>query len=109
MELDPVLNWKHVNDPQPGDYWHEMFGPCYLVVDRSRLAVSYLEHIVSLEEGKKWAWDTKRVTTTSIEDFVKLLSYTSLKEKTWCDVIPNWKYGQAFIDEVFAEKDDAIL
>ena len=105
MKLDPVLNWKHVNNPQVGDFWHEMFGPCFLVVDRSRLAVSYLEHIVPLEESKKLTWDTKRVTTTSIEDFVKRLSYQSLKENTWCDVIPNWEHGQKFIDKVFAESE----
>jgi hypothetical protein len=98
---DHILNLNHANDPQVGDYWHEMFCPCFLVLDRSRFSVSFLYKTIKDNDG--WTWDVSNVQTMTIKEFSKRVRYTSesLKDKTWCDVIPDWKHAEAFIKAAF--------
>ena len=95
------LNLKHANDPQVGDYWNEMFAPCYLIIDRSRLSVSFLDKQTKSDNG--WTWDVVNVKTMTIKEFSKMVRYTSeaMNNKTWCDVTPNWKHAEVFINAVF--------
>jgi hypothetical protein len=95
------LNLKHANDPQVGDYWNEMFAPCYLIIDRSRFSVSFLDKQTKSDNG--WTWDVANVKTMTIKEFSKMVRYTSeaMNNKTWCDVTPNWKHAEAFIKAAF--------
>lgn len=97
MKIDHELNYKHAVDPQEGDYWHEMFAPCFLVIERNNFSVSFLEKTKLTEEGR-WTWDISQISTSSLNDFTSRLLYSSMKDKTWCDVNPNWEYANTFIE-----------
>lgn len=100
--IDDELNHKHANDPKVGDYWHEMFSPCFLVIDRSRFSVSFL-HKTKEADAHHWTWDTSKIETVAIKDFANRVSYKSesMKDKTWCDVVPDWKHAETFIKKAF--------
>lgn len=104
--IDDELNAKHASDPQVGDYWHEMFVPCYLVIERTSFSVSYLEHRKeTLDENDKWTWtwDTSKISMKTVKGFQEMVSYNSenMKHKTWCDVVPNWKHTEHFVKDAF--------
>jgi hypothetical protein len=39
----------------------------------------------------------------TIKEFSKMVRYTSeaMNNKTWCDVTPNWKHAEVFINAAF--------
>jgi hypothetical protein len=91
-------NKQHVADPQPGDYWHEMFTPVCLVLDASKFHVALLCDAKHVSGG--WNWDTSKVTVLSRAAFVAKLMYEQqVDQGTWCDVVPEWAHWRVIADE----------
>lgn len=74
-------------DPQPGDYWSEMFCPVCLVVGRKENKVFIYENYKPIDKGY-WSWDTEKVSEYDIKDFQSKISHETI-DGYWCDVDRN--------------------
>jgi hypothetical protein len=75
-------NEKAATDPEPGDYWHEMFTGTCLVVDRRGDAVCVCWD--KLESGP-FSYQFVNPTWTTIKAFKRRLSYDNIPGY-WCDL-----------------------
>lgn len=85
-----LLNKKHIEDPQPGDFWHEMFSPYHVV-----LAVAD-NHVIICEKTKPtdahhYTFDLSETKTISHQEHRDLVTYQSMRDKFVADVVPNSK------------------
>jgi len=85
-----VLNQKHIENPQPGDFWHEMFSPYHVV-----LAVAD-NHVIICEKTKPtdanhYTFDLSETKTLSHLEHRNLVTYSSMRDKFVADVVPNSK------------------
>ena len=64
-------------DPQPGDYWSEMFCPVCLVVGRKENKVFIYENYKPIDKGY-WSWDTEKVSEYDIKDFQSKISHETI-------------------------------
>lgn len=85
-----LLNKKHIEDPQPGDFWHEMFSPYHVV-----LAVAD-NHVIICEKTKPtdahhYTFDLSETKTISHQEHRDLVTYKSMRDKFVADVVPNSK------------------
>lgn len=74
LTAEPVsvdTNARHLESPEPGDYWNEMMRPALLVLARNASGVLVIEDTV--EKGSGWMWNFDKAKTISLDD---------LREKT---------------------------
>lgn len=81
-----TTNLLHLHNPQPGDYWHEMLSPVarVIMVDDYRVLVQRLAGRAGTEITDN---DPKPVVMTH-KELAKWLTYDSIPNKTWADVVP---------------------
>lgn len=65
---------KHATDPQPGDYWHEMYTPVCVVLGVAAGMVIYCENTKPASPNT-WTWDLSVRQAKSLEDFKRMLEY----------------------------------
>lgn len=83
-------NQWHLENPQVGDYWHEMFCPIYEVVAVENGKVAVWDWSRSREvqkEDGKWYRVVDKLRVMSLASFQRSLRY-STNDKTYGDVIP---------------------
>lgn len=68
---------SRANDPQPGNYWHEMFCPICVVVHRLPNHVVICKKTKDAGEGYQ-TWDLEKLEMMSLSEFKKWLSYESI-------------------------------
>lgn len=80
-----ALNLKHLHNPEPGDYWHEMFCPVIVVidVDLEKDAVYVID-----ARGKQSIDSDTDVILVDKEDFISVNSYKHRQDTTPSDVSP---------------------
>lgn len=83
-------NLEHATNPQPGDYWHEMFNPFCVILAVNGNNVTYCDTTKDVGDG--WSWDLRFTTTQSIDLFRARISYTSSSE-FWVSVRPEAHTG----------------
>jgi hypothetical protein len=93
MERDRILtpqealNLHHANNPEVGDYWHEMYAPMFIV-----LAVDNTSIICgasTIPSGPDcWTWDVAKTQRMSRSVFRSRLEYQTIQDRFWCSVIP---------------------
>lgn len=96
---DKALNKKHLNNPKEGDYWQEMCcGICVVLkVMNNTLIICKTKKEVSTSH---WTWDLDNVELISKKKFKEWLTYDTISDKTWCDVMPeNHKWAVEEFDE----------
>ena len=97
-------NMEHLENPEPGDYWHEMLTPICVV-----LGVTPTEVLICKEReylpGDRWTWDLGKIVKMSKEDFRKWLTYDTDCSKTWCRVRPG---AHKWAVDYFMEVDNGI-
>lgn len=76
---------KHLESPQPGDYWHDMYSPVCVVLGVLHGAVVFIEKTV--ESGDGWFWDLESRSCKTLPEFSEWLRYTT-NDRTWAIVIP---------------------
>lgn len=80
-------NVKHSADPQPGDYWHEMFCPIAVVVARiGKLNVLVCKKTKAADHNS-WTWDLDSLDVMKIQDFETWLRYSN-HDGFWADCAP---------------------
>ena len=82
-----VVSDTHLRDPQPGDYWHEMFSPVCVVLEVLPHCIVLCRKIQALPQDK-WTWNLAQRETMSRTEFKKWLSYSHSVPGTWAQVIP---------------------
>jgi hypothetical protein len=88
-EAQIALNQKHLQDPQPGDYWEDHFVGILQFVAVSHGVVILFDQKVDVDRDH-WQWDASKPKGLSLEEFRTHLCYKSegMKHKTWADVHP---------------------
>lgn len=94
-----AINEKHVADPQPGDYWHEMFCPYVAILARVG------NHLIVYRKRKDvppnhWTWDTDEPSMMTLAELRKLVTYDTI-DGFVADVVPG--HMKDFADE-FAKR-----
>lgn len=80
------LNIKHSENPEVGDFWHEIFSPIarVLQVEEKWIVIQKL----SGQGGEMTNKNDPMPIIMSRRDFKKWIRYESIPDKTWADVIP---------------------
>lgn len=83
-----ALNQYCLHNPQPGDYWEEMFFPVVVITEAEEM-VTICEKTKSTDDHT-WTWDLSQLIILTKAEFVSKLTYGSstLKDKTWADAHP---------------------
>lgn len=77
-------------DPQPGDWWHEMFSPVSLVIARVGSRVATFEHYIQHKDG--YSYDTANVTWYTLADFGVRVRYSDVVRRSRrLKVIEQWR------------------
>jgi hypothetical protein len=85
-EAQKALDQKHLKYPKPGDYWHEMYCPIARILGIFNGQIVLQK--VSGMQGKEISDTEPSPEVMSVADFKKWVSYDSMPDKTWCNVIP---------------------
>lgn len=85
-EID-ARNIKHADDPQPGDYWHEMFCGICVVLEAGLFSVTVCKTKKDVD-ADSWTWDLTKTHTMKRRDFSAWLRYDTIPDKTWAIVEP---------------------
>jgi hypothetical protein len=110
-----AVNDKHSADPQPGDYWHEMFMPVLLVLGRIAGRVLVCDKTKSVT-SHTWTWDFEGegVKLLTLEQFRQRLTYSGIPGYPsdtpgyWADVAPERHIGAVrYFEEAAAVQDKA--
>ena len=72
-----LLNVKHEKSPQPGDYWHEMFSPYFIVIrhDKKTDTVFYVDDKIYVDNYFKF--DFAKVKRLPRTELFKQVHYNS--------------------------------
>ena len=85
-----ALNQKHLESPEIGDYWHDMFSPALVVVGLGENTVTICDETVAPQKDR-WTWDVSKTRVMTRAEFMAYLRYSpgsSVSEKTWAYVVP---------------------
>jgi hypothetical protein len=79
---------EHRSNPQPGDYWHEMFSPYFIVLAVDSKYVLVCRKRVPVDKDH-WVFDVQHTVTMTRERFEKILSYNApgMEDKVPADVV----------------------
>ena len=91
------LTNKHAENPEPGDYWHEMFNPVAVVLEVKGDELTICK--TTRRHGEGWTWDLEFCYTTTKQKFKDWISYDNI-EGYWCDVSD---HKHAFAVELYNE------
>lgn len=81
-----ALNERHASDPQPGDYWHEMFCPVLVIAARFPIGVLVCDTPKDVGDNK-WTWNLEKCRVMTVEELRRKLEYNSRKG-FWANVAP---------------------
>ena len=81
-----ILNKKHIDKPEVGDYWSEMFCPYHIVLAVTDTNVIICDKKKDLEDG--WTFDLTETKTITLEEHKNLVTYTTMRDKFVADVTP---------------------
>lgn len=86
--VKPEVNRKHLHQPERGDLWSEHVAIAVLLV--LNVTETHVDVLLPYRDDDGMGYDTsqgyKRLTR---EEFVNKLTYSSDRNKTWCDVHPH--------------------
>ena len=103
-------NIEALNNPQPGDYWHEMFCPYFLVVRVQGPKITVLSAVggpksfnrkdeicarIDVDSGH-WTWDLDRHMVVDRAWIEKLVKYDSIEG--FCADVSQNEHHRAFAD-----------
>lgn len=77
-----ALNKARIEDPQLGDFWHEMFQPYFVVVGIRRTVLG--AKVVTVcqktksEDPNRWTWDLSKLDEISVAELRKQVTYSSM-------------------------------
>ena len=78
---------EHLDNPESGDYWHEMFSPVLVVVAVHPYGLVICDKIVDVDD-KHWAFDLDHTRLVPHGYLRERFTYETMPDKTWCDVMP---------------------
>lgn len=80
------LNEEHVKNPQIGDFWHEMFGPYFLVVGIVTSGVIVLDEIIFISKNH-YKFDETKPKFISLESLKERVTYPTMRDKFVANVM----------------------
>lgn len=105
-EYDAV-NEEHCADPQPGDYWHEMFCPYLVVLLRIGKNVIVCQTRKDFPDGG-WTWDMDKPEIITLERLREIVTYGRLPTRFVADVAPgsHKRFSDYFASMLKAPEDN---
>lgn len=74
-EKQQVLNLEYATNPQPGDYWEDMFCPVLLVLEVKNDKVTIVSKTKEVDQFH-WSWDFDKVQVLTVQELIDKLSYS---------------------------------
>ncbi len=92
-------NKRRIADPKPGDYWHEMFCPYFVVVGVEG------NHILICDKKKSvgsdhWTWDLGQCRYETKAELRRQVTYDTMPDKFVADCSPN---SHTWVVDAYAE------
>lgn len=81
----------HARNPQPGDYWHEMYCPVLVVldVDKGKGLITICKDIIYNSKEDTWRWNLNKTEIMPLGFLATYLAYSGDPSKgLWARVIP---------------------
>jgi len=104
--MNSTLNQEATTNPQPGDYWHEMFCPCFLVVRVKGNDITILDFMskdpavnARIVDTNGWDVDYTRARVVDRAWIKNMVSYNSIpgfvadvvRSKRWSEIAEQWR------------------
>jgi len=93
------INERHLADPQPGDFWHEMFSPYVVILARVETQLIVYRKRIDVPPNH-WTWDTDSPSFMTLDELRKLVTYGTIPGFV-ADVTPG--HHKSFADD-FAKR-----
>jgi hypothetical protein len=100
-------NQSHVDNPQVGDLWHEMFSPYHIVLAVTDTDVIICEKTKPTDDYH-YTFDLSEIKTVTLEEHKNIVTYSSMRDKFVADVVPKCKM-MPLIEEWRAKRKEAML
>lgn len=97
-EIQEKLNNEHFDNPEPGDYWNEMFCPYFVVLECLPENKFVICHTRQPIDSHTWTWDLSKTQIVSKEYF-NVVKYRSIPGFV-ANVIPEHHWA---VEEYFKE------
>lgn len=114
-QAQQTLNEAAMLDPQPGDYWHEMFCPYFMVVQvlGDRITVlncleSHGPSAVKPVDAGHWTFDVNTYMTVDREWIAKRVQYGSIPGFV-ADVVRGRENHLAFVNDWIQERGKQLV
>ena len=82
-EQRDARNRMRIADPQPGDYWHEMFSPYFVVIEREGDKVLICDKRKTMGDG--WTFDLTACRYMTIAELRHEVTYGTMPDKFVAD------------------------
>lgn len=82
-------NLRHIENPMPGDYWHEMFAPYHVVLAADDTYVTICDKTIDCGNG--WTFDLSETKQITHLEHRNLVTYSTMRDKFVAMVVPNSK------------------
>jgi len=84
-EHEPI-NRQHLENPEPGDYWHEMFMPYVHIVAVKGDKLTVYRKTIDVDKNH-WRWDESNPSTMTKAELRQLVTYETIPGFV-ADVVP---------------------
>jgi hypothetical protein len=82
-----LQDMEHAKNPQPGDWWHEMFSPVCVVLAVAAGLVIYCDKTKSTSKDR-WTWDLTVRKSKTLQEFHDWLQYNTIPDRYMASVEP---------------------
>lgn len=106
-EKQQEFNQQHVDSPQVGDFWHEMFSPYHVVLAVTDSHVIICDKTKPVDSGH-YTFDLTETKTVTLEEHKNIVTYSSMRDKFVADCVANSKMTPA-IQEWRSQRRDAMM
>jgi hypothetical protein len=100
-------NKKHVDKPQVGDFWHEMFSPYHIVLAVTDTHVIICDKTVPAGSNH-YTFDLTETKTVTLEEHKNIVTYQTMRDKFVADVVPKSRM-MPWIEEWRRKRKEAMM
>jgi hypothetical protein len=92
-------NKERIANPQPGDYWHEMFCPYFVVVAAEGDQILICDKRVDVGRDR-WTWDISQCRYATKAELRERVTYSTMPDGFCADCSPK---SHAWVVDAYAE------
>ena len=100
-------NKQHTDNPQVGDFWHEMFSPYHVVLAVTDTHVIICDKTVPAGSNH-YTFDLTETKTVTLEEHKNIVTYSTMRDKFVADVVPKSRM-MPWIEEWRRKRKEAMM